>query len=182
MRFAKSQRIKVVHVAQIVVVYFVDRKYNGEFGLAQKRAHEVVVGCKPRLSVNDVKDSVGSVHRDFHLRANVIPHHVVAFKFQSARIDERKRSSAPLAICVNSVARNAGSVLDDGDSLPREPIEQRRFSDVRSSYNCHQWFHIFHRFRFLSIVFCNINAFFLRQIVYFSLFKMLDYFLRRIAS
>ena len=90
------------------------------------------------------------------------PHFVVAFKFETARIYERKRSAAPLAIRINPVASYARSVFDDSDSTARKSVEKRRFSDVWSSYDSHQRFHIVSPFPYFIYDFWRIKRRFRR--------------------
>ncbi len=69
-------------------------------------------------------------------------HQVVAgAQLQAAGVHERKDAAVPFGVRVEPVAGGAGQILDDGEALADQAIEERRFADVRPAHDSDKWFH-----------------------------------------
>ena len=79
------------------------------------------------------------------------PHFVLRFYLDSARVYKRERFAAPFRVGIKPVARYAGRVFDNRKPLPRNLVEKRRFTYVRSSDDCDK--------RFIGICH-NVTSFF----------------------
>ena len=74
----------------------------------------------------------------------MLKHYVFAFKLYSAGVDNGKSTPAPFGVGVNSVARDARSVLYYGYSASAYFIKKSRFTHVGATdYRYYRFFHIF---------------------------------------
>ena len=62
------------------------------------------------------------------------------FAEKAGGIDDGKLDPTPVARAVNTVARGAGHIFDDGASLADQPVEEGRFANVGASDDDDDWF------------------------------------------
>ena len=91
-----------------------------------------VLRLDPDFSVDDVQDDVGFANGQFRLIAHTGEDVVIGInEFNAPRIDHGKFPTEPFGIKINSVARNAGNIFNDGNSFLDNRVKQRRFADIR---------------------------------------------------
>jgi len=92
------------------------------------------VGAARRSSagIDEKKHYVGLGDRSLGLRPHAAEKRVLLRLLQSRGIDNAKREVAEPGVALASVARDAGAVVDERQFFPDEPVEQRRFADVRT--------------------------------------------------
>ena len=91
-----------------------------------------VDGVEPVLRVDDEHDHVGVAGGVLGLFARAEGDRVVGIdvEFDAAGVDAGERAAAPLGERVEAVARDAGRVLDDGEALTDQTVEERAFAHV----------------------------------------------------
>jgi hypothetical protein len=62
---------------------------------------------------------------------------------EAAGVDQRHLAAREMSWCVVPVARDAGRVVDDGQRLSRQPIEERALADVGAPDHRHDRRHDF---------------------------------------
>src|SRR5581483_266919 len=113
------------------VVDFVYDK-NDRLINATKLLRQILVDRREsRLRVDYEQNDVGGLHRDVHLRANLLRKRRVHDAADAAGIDDREWLFAELALGGKPVARDAGLIVDDRNFSSGKPVEDRGFSDVR---------------------------------------------------
>ena len=76
-----------------------------------------------------------------HLAIYLLLEHIFGIDHPAARIDHRKRTSAPLAQPILAVARCAGLLVHDSPTRLRQAIKQCRFAHVRPTDNSNKISH-----------------------------------------
>ena len=95
---------------------------------------------KPGLRVYDHQDDVGLLGCRLGLAARRIRElgamRDVGTWIDAGGIDQAEDASPPIAEGVQTVTRDAGRVLDDGQAAADEPVEERALTDVRPADDC----------------------------------------------
>ena len=60
--------------------------------------------------------------------------------FDSPGVNEEHLPAEPLTVAVDAVPGDARGIVDDGEALSDEFVEQGRFADVGPSYDGNNWF------------------------------------------
>ena len=100
----------------------------------------MVVGGHARVNVAQKYDNVGRVNGDLCLITHLRQNNIVRFGLDTARIDQHQLTASPFGFTVNTVAGDAGGILDDGAALSDQTVEQRTFAHVRSADDGNEWF------------------------------------------
>ena len=135
-RVAEAERIKLIYrrIHAAGGVHLVDRKHRGLFRAQQHIGDVLVRGGDARADVGHQNDNVSGADGDIRLLAHEQEYFVVGRGLDAAGVDDIELSSEPFALGVKPVARDAGGILDDGQPLSAEFIEQHGFSHIRSAY------------------------------------------------
>src|SRR5207247_5108653 len=79
-------------------------------------------------------------HRPLGLPAHLFLHRRPSGQGHASGVDDGKVPAAPGRGRVEPVARDAWCILDNGFSLPNQPVEQRRFPDIGTADDGHDRF------------------------------------------
>ena len=80
--------------------------------------------------VDDAEHDVAFVERHSHVMRDPFFHRVVAVGIEAAGVDQDIVMPEHPAVGVVPIARHAGDVFDDGDSLSRQSVEERALAHV----------------------------------------------------
>ena len=139
-RLTETEFVKIEKNFLFIVVELVDRK-NYRLARTAKDIRNVVIGGgKPRFRVAEENYNVCRLYCYRGLLFDMRPHFVLRFYLDSARVYKRERFAAPFRVGIKPVARYAGRIFHDRKSLPRNLVEKRRFTYVRSSDYCDKRF------------------------------------------
>ena len=81
------------------------------------------------------------VDRDLRLAPHPRFQRLVCHILESGRVDQAKVDVPDASHCFLAIARNAGLIVDDCDLPARKPVEQRRFTDIRTTDDGHRQRH-----------------------------------------
>ena len=82
--------------------------------------------------VDQKQHNVGFGDGVFGLRPHTAEKRAFVCLLQPCRIDDAEGEIAEPRVALAPVARDAGAVVDERQFFPDEPVEQRRFADVRT--------------------------------------------------
>ena len=140
-RVAEAQVVELVDVHRALrAVDFVDREDHGLLRAAQQARDLLVRRRQAGAAVDEEQDDVRLVHGQLCLLAHRLENVVALIELDAAGIDHREVLVEPLRIKVDAVARDARHVVDDGDTLLANLIEERGLADIRTADNRHDWF------------------------------------------
>ena len=91
----------------------------------------------PLLSVDQKEDHVGFGHGHHRLLADRDVEGLVTALDDPARIDDEEVVPGPVGPRKIPITRDAGLVVDDGDPLPDDPVEEGRLADVGAAHDGH---------------------------------------------
>ena len=100
-------------------------------GAPQQRRESLVYGSYAHARVDHEHDRVRIDDGGLGLRAHARFERGVGEIFETGGVDQREIEVAQPAGGFAPIARDARRVVDDGELLAREAIEQRRFADIR---------------------------------------------------
>ena len=86
-------------------------------------------------AVHHHDDGVGFLERDLGLAENFRRDEVFVFGENAAGIHDAQVASAPFRLAIETVARDAGFVADNGAPRAHQPIEKRGFADVGAPHD-----------------------------------------------
>ena len=129
-----------VRVRRAGGIHLVHCQHNGLAAAQQHGGHLLVRGGEPGLDVGEEDDHVRVAHGDAGLLAHEGEDFAVGAGLDAPGVDEGKFPSVPVGLAVDTVARNAGGVLHDGDSLPDQLVEQGGFAHVGAADDGDNWF------------------------------------------
>jgi len=129
-RLSESERVKFKYFIGGIFVDFIDDENHGLFAAAENIRHIVIGRRKPLPSVREEQNDVRRIDGDVRLLCDFLPHHVVRFELDTARIHHRKMLSPPFPVCIQPVARDARAVFRNGDLPSRHFIEKCTFSHI----------------------------------------------------
>src|SRR5690606_10763101 len=87
----------------------------------------------PDASVDDEQDQVGGLDRTLRLPPNGGLQSFVGARVEAGGIHHPKAEITETCVTLPPVARDAGSVVHNGEPPPDKAVEQRRFPDVRTT-------------------------------------------------
>ena len=93
----------------------------------------LVNGVDPGTGVNDENNGVSGVHRDASLDGDLIGKSVVIESPDSTGVDEFTGRFSARASRGNTIPRDSGHVVHDGNTTSHKAIEERGFPDVGTS-------------------------------------------------
>ncbi len=100
-------------------------------GGAPQQVDGVAVGVgRPGGRVQDADDHVRLVDGHLHVAVDALLHRVIAPRVEASGVDQGVMSSAEEGVGVVAVAGHPGLVVDDGQPLPHQPVEQGALADV----------------------------------------------------
>ena len=127
----------------------------GRFGLGRRRVglvgdeeHRLLAATQqldralvgrgePRHRVEHADDDVGLGDRQLDLAGDALLHRIVALGVEAAGVDQRVTAAAEPRVGVVAVTRDARLVVDDGELLPHETVEEGALPDVGSAHHGH---------------------------------------------
>ena len=138
----KAKIIELVqfHGGLAHLIAFVHRQNDGFVAAAQHVGHILVRGGQAGFYIHHHDDAVGSVDGDLSLLAHVGQNTLVGGGLNAAGIHQQQLPAAPFAVAENAVAGNAGGILDDGNALAAQFIEQGGFAHVGAAYDRYNGF------------------------------------------
>ena len=121
------------HVFVLGIIRFVDAEHNGFALLAKDVGHCIVNGMAAVESIDHEEDEVGRLDGDegfdFHLLGKAIADRGA----DAAGVDDLNGEAGLLDRRGKAVAGDAGHVVDNGDAVAGEPVEERALADVGSA-------------------------------------------------
>ena len=105
----------------------------------------------PRLYIGNKDYYRGGINRKLSLRPHTRQYNVAVIGLDTARIHQHKPFTQPLAVAVDTVARNTRGIVHNGKTFAYYFIKKRRFADIRSADNCDNRF--CHKARLLLVVY-----------------------------
>ena len=133
---AELVELVVLHRQLADRVDFVNTK-DKRLAALHQHCSNIAVGCgNTGRHIDHEHDNVCRLDSSLRLLAHISEHHVIHARLDTAGVNESQRSAVPLDIVVDTVARNAGSILYDRDPRARYLIKERRLSHIRSADNC----------------------------------------------
>ena len=137
----ETQFIKLIQVfIQVQVVHFVDNKQNWFFRFAQNVCDVLVIFCQSVSCIGKEADNIRKIHGNFSLLSHLAQQDVVAFRINTACIDQCEMMAQPFSISGNPVPGNTGHIIHYTDSLACHFIEECGFSDIRPADDCNERF------------------------------------------
>src|SRR5579883_1066939 len=134
--FSDPKAVKLAQQALLLVaVDLVDGKKEGLSGFAQQPRQFQVRSGNFAAAIDHHHDRCRFFQRHPCLAEDFHGDQVFVFGNDAAGVDHAKRSSPPLAVPIEPVARDAGFVADDGPPRAHQPVEQRRLADVRPAHD-----------------------------------------------
>ena len=139
-RVAKSQGVKLIHsgVGGAGGVRLVDGKHNRLLRALKHTGDLVIRRRNAGAQVRDQHDDRRGVNGYLRLFTHEQENFAVRGRLNSAGVHNIKFASAPLALGIEPVARDAGGVLNNAQSLPDKAVEKHGLADVRASYYCNK--------------------------------------------
>ena len=138
----KTEVVELVqlHGGVADIVALVDGQ-NDRLVAAAEHVGNVLVGSGQ--AVADIRyhdDAVGGVDGDLRLFPHVGQNALGGLRLDAAGVHQQELVAAPLAVGKDAVAGDAGGVLDDGQTLTAEFIEQGGFAHVGAAHHCYDRF------------------------------------------
>lgn len=140
-RIAEAQIVELVDVHRALrAVNLVDREDDRLLRAAQQARDLFICRRQAGAAVDEEQDDVGLLHGQLCLLAHRLEDVVALIELDAAGVDHREVLVEPLRVEIDAVARDARHVVDDGDALLADLIEERGLADVRAADNRHDWF------------------------------------------
>jgi len=98
---------------------------------AQDAGEDLVAGCHALPGVDQEQHDIGFLDRQLGLGAHARLQAVVVDILEAGGVDQGQVQVAQTAAGEAPVAGHAGPVVNDGELLARQPVEQRGLADVR---------------------------------------------------
>ena len=140
--FFKAQVVELVHLGGRVAdaVALVHRQDHRLAAAAQHVGHLFVRGGHPRADVHHKDDAVGGVDGDLGLLAHMGQDALGGLGLDAAGVHQQQLAALPLAGGEDAVAGDAGGVLDDGQPLAAQFIEQGGLAHIGPAHHCDDGF------------------------------------------
>ena len=121
------------------VVGLVRHAENGQIQAPQSPGHDLVqLGCTG-LRVDDKQDHVGGIDPDCDLVLDLLAQIIHVIDTDTPGINNFKVHLLVLQEVRHPVAGDPGRVVDNCNAVPREPVENARFADIRATDNNYLW-------------------------------------------
>ena len=123
----EARPVELAQIERLLPPVGVDLVGGEEYRLAapaQELCQLAVGRREPLDGVDDEDDGVGLAHRGFRLFAHGANQLLVGPQREPARIHDAEAPVALLGLGVLPIARDAGHVLDDGQTPAHDPVEQ----------------------------------------------------------
>ena len=144
---AEAEGVELVRVeVAIGVVGLVDEDEDGAGESPQLAGEVLVVGVDAVHGVGEEEHDVGLGEGDVGLDADLLGEGVALVEDDAAGVDDLVPLAVPLGGGVEAVAGDAGLVLDDGEALLDDAVEEGALADVRSADDHHGWQFIGHSY------------------------------------
>src|SRR5216683_8285240 len=128
---ADSKTMKLVGEALLLLgVNFVDGEEERLAGADELASQFDIRRRHFRAAVHHHDDSIGFYQSDLRLAENLCRDEVFIFGENSPRIHDAEMASAPFRLAIETVARDAGFVANNGATRAYQAIEERGFTDV----------------------------------------------------
>ena len=132
-RFAQAEPVEIgVVAAGVVKVDLVHHKQHRLVLASQALRDPLVERGHSVLRVDDEEDDLGGVDGELHLhlgRGHDLRRTVSTLEADAAGIEQRV--GAVFNLGGDHIARDARLVMHDGNALPRQPVEEAAFADIR---------------------------------------------------
>ena len=141
---AETEVIELVEVGIDTArgVHLVHCQHDGLAG-SQQHIRDLLIGSRQAgLHIRQENDDVRVLNGDLRLLAHERQDLIVRARFDTAGVHQTEFATAPLALAVDAVARDARRILDDGEPLADELIKQHGLADIRPSNDRNQRFHL----------------------------------------
>ena len=100
---------------------------SGEFAVDRRHA-----GAR----IDDEEADIGIVDRRLGLRAHAVFEAAARRLVEARRVENAEPEIGEAGLAFAAVARDAGLIVDKRDLAADQPVEQRRFADIRPAENC----------------------------------------------
>ena len=130
---AEAKRIEFIRVRVRVagLVALVDGQHDRLFRPLEHGRDFRIRRGQADCYIDDHDDDRRRLNGDLRLPAHKLQHFVIRTGLDAAGIDKRKPAAIPLAFAVNTVAGDAGGILDDCHALAGQFVKEHRLADVR---------------------------------------------------
>ncbi len=125
----------VAETLLLVGVDLVDREEQRLAGADQLAGQFNVRRCHLGAAVHHHDDGVGFLERHFGLAKDFGRDEVFVLRKNAAGVDDAQAASAPFGFAVETVARDARFVADDGAPRAHQAIEERGFAHVGAPHD-----------------------------------------------
>ena len=141
-RISEAERVEFIDVRIHGTrgVTLVDREDHRLPGTEQHRSDIRIGGSDPRGDIAYHDDDGSGVDGELRLMAHEQQDLVVRLRLDAAGVHHGESASGPVGFRIQSVARDAGRVFDDGQTFAGDPVEKHGLAHVRASDDSYQWF------------------------------------------
>ena len=148
----QSQVVKLVEFRRRASgrVALVDAEHHRLAAFLEHHGHVLIVGRHPGVQIGHQDDDVRLVDGQLGLPPHLGEDHIVGMGLDAPGVCQHEGAAAPFARGKDPIPGHAGRVLDDGQPLPDELIEQCRFSHIGTPY--HRHYRPRHRDHHLSVL------------------------------
>ena len=140
--FLKTQVVELVqlHGSLADIVALVDGQDDRLVAAAEHVGHVLVGGGQAVADIHHHDDAVGGVDGDLCLLPHVGQDALGGLRLDAAGGHQQEIVAVPLAVGKDAVAGDAGGILDDGQTLAAQFIEQGGFAHVGAAHDCYDRF------------------------------------------
>src|SRR5262249_22918455 len=133
-RLAKTEAVEIDHGRFLGgVVDLVGNEHHRLVGFAQQACDLLIERGRAGARVHEEGDQIGVLDRGQHLATHALDERLRGPGIEPAGVDDGRLPALEVNLAVQTIARHARYVAHEGLPATDEPIEQRRFADVRSA-------------------------------------------------
>ena len=135
-RRAESQPGEIAeHGVGVGTVSFIGHQHRLDTSPSQQRRDLFIGAGQPGMAIDQEQHKARLRHRQIDLMLNVFRERIGINKSITAGIHQLDVSVADLQWRGNAIARDAGHILHDADSLAGQRVEQRALADIWPTHN-----------------------------------------------
>ena len=140
-RVTEPKRIEIVNQCfTLKAIDLVDRQNHRFFRPPQKPRDLLIRSCQSCPPIDEKEDDICLLHCQLCLRTHRTQDMVALIELDAAGVNDRKLMVQPLRIQIDAVTRHARHIVDNGDTLLADLIEQCRLPDIGASDHGHNGF------------------------------------------